>query len=264
MSDTSIPQRLAGRRILGVFAHPDDETYSMAGVAARYVAEGCVVTMLTFTRGEAGQIGGGSDATPETLGAVREAELREACKIFGCTDVRVVGTPDGGTQNDEEGTQAVVDAIEELKPDIVITMEPEGVTSHPDHKAVSAMTREAVKRTCDKGYPRKLFFSAWPNASLLSFMKMLEERDIHWISPDDPLYPRGAPDQSIAAIVDVMPWISTKRSALKAHVTQSDEIINWCPEDIFNSSMGAEAFQRMWPAKTPGEQPEADLFGDMG
>jgi len=252
--------RLAGKRILGVFAHPDDESYTMGGCIARYSAEGCAVTMLTFTRGEAGQIGGGSDATKETLGQVREAELREACRTLGCADVRVVGTPDGGTQNTEEGVQTIVDVIEELKPDLVITMEPGGVTRHPDHIAVSAMTRTAVERTCDKGYPRKLFFTAWPAAAFQAFMKLLADRDIQWISPDDPLYPQGAPDQTIAALVDVMPWIDTKRAALKAHVTQSDEIINWCPEDIFATSMGVESFQRMWPSKTAGEIPAEDLF----
>lgn len=256
--------RLTGRRVLGVFAHPDDETYTMAGCMARYSAEGATITMLTFTRGEAGQIGGGSDATKETLGAVREAELRAACEIAGCTDVRVVGTPDGATQETDEGVGAIVDVLRELEPDVVITMEPMGITRHPDHIAVSAMVSRAVEQTRDSGYPRKLYLTAFPDAAMQAFVNLLQERGIKWISPDDPLYPQASPDQSVAAIVDVTPWIETKRTALKAHVTQSDEMVSWLPEDLFAFVFGAESFQRPYPPRAPGEAPEEDLFEGIG
>ncbi|MFY9589126.1 MAG: PIG-L family deacetylase, partial [Actinomycetota bacterium] len=56
--------------LLGVFAHPDDETYSMAGCMARYTDEGIPTAILCFTRGEAGMIADGSGATRENLGEV--------------------------------------------------------------------------------------------------------------------------------------------------------------------------------------------------
>ncbi len=105
-----------GGGLLGVFAHPDDEAYSMAGCMARYTDEGIPVTNLCFTRGEAGLIGEGSGATRQTLGAVREAELRAACALVGVNDVRVVGTPDGGTEANEEGVEMIAATIRELQP----------------------------------------------------------------------------------------------------------------------------------------------------
>ena len=39
---------------MGVWAHPDDETYSMAGIMATAVKNGQQVICVTATRGEAG------------------------------------------------------------------------------------------------------------------------------------------------------------------------------------------------------------------
>lgn len=250
-------------RLLGVFAHPDDETFSFAGCVKRYLEEGCVATVLTFTRGEAGRIGGGSDATPETLGDVREAELREACRIAGCDDVRIVGTPDGGTKVTEEGIQAITDVLRELKPAVLVSMEPEGVTRHPDHMAVSGMTAQAFARVRDEGHPKKFYLSAEPAASMKAWMMELDRRGIKWIDDDDPLFPKPAPDQSIACIVDVSAWIASKVAALRAHRTQADQFIDLLPEDLHVMVLGAEAFQRVHPPRAPGEIAERDLFAGL-
>ncbi len=42
-------------RILGVFAHPDDESFCAGGTLARYVASGAEVMVVSATRGEAGK-----------------------------------------------------------------------------------------------------------------------------------------------------------------------------------------------------------------
>ena len=44
------------KRLLGIWAHPDDEAYLSAGLMARVVAAGGSVTVLTATRGEKGQV----------------------------------------------------------------------------------------------------------------------------------------------------------------------------------------------------------------
>ena len=255
---------LTGKRLLGVFAHPDDEAYSLAGCMKRYAAEGVVSTVLCFTRGEAGQIGGGVDATRETLGAVREAELRAACALVGCTDVRIVGTPDSGTKITEEGIGAIVEILRELKPDVMVSMEPEGVTRHPDHIAVSSMATEAFGRVRDEGYPGRLYLAAEPAASFNAWMHELDTRGIRWISKDDPLYPQPAPDQTIACIVDVSAVLDAKVAALKAHASQSDELVNLLPSDLYVMVLGAESFQRVHPLRAKGEPAENDLFGALG
>jgi LmbE family N-acetylglucosaminyl deacetylase len=59
-------------RLLGVFAHPDDETFCAGGTLAKYVAAGWEVMVSSATRGQAGQIRDPLAATRRTLGQVRE------------------------------------------------------------------------------------------------------------------------------------------------------------------------------------------------
>lgn len=250
--------------LLGVFAHPDDEAYAVGGCMARYVDEGIPVADLCFTRGEAGMIAEGTGATRETLGAVREKELRDACAALGVTDVRIVGTADGGTVANEDGVEAIAAAIRELRPRVVVTMEPHGVTNHPDHIAVSQMTSDAFERVrAETGgaYPERLYYAAFPASALEAFTAELQKRGLPGLTaPDDPLAPRPAPDDTIAAVVDVSPWFQRKLAALRAHETQTFEMVGWMPEDVLPVFLGTEAFQRPFPARAGGELAETDLF----
>ena len=250
--------------LLGVFAHPDDEAYSIAGCMARYTGEGLPVAILCFTRGEAGLIAEGTGATRETLGKVREAELRAACAEVGVSDVRIVGTPDGGTKADEAGVDSICEVIRELEPRVIATMEPQGVTRHPDHIAVSHMTSQAFHRAREESggrYPQRLYYAAIPTNALTALTAELEKRGLPGLTaPDDPLAPQAAPDESIAAVIDASPWLHRKIAALRAHQTQTFELVAWMPEDVIPLLLGAEAFQRPFPEWMPGEPPEADLF----
>ena len=87
------------RTLLTVFAHPDDETFSCGGTIAKYASEGVRVVSICATRGEVGQISDPSLATSETLGEVREQELREACRLLGVQESGLPGLQglrDGG------------------------------------------------------------------------------------------------------------------------------------------------------------------------
>src|SRR5712691_2375625 len=79
----NIPAIQDSKRILGVFAHPDDESFCAGGTLARYVASGAEVMVVSATRGEAGQIRSAGVATRRTLGQVREQELYLACQQLG-------------------------------------------------------------------------------------------------------------------------------------------------------------------------------------
>jgi LmbE family N-acetylglucosaminyl deacetylase len=250
--------------LLGVFAHPDDEAYSMAGLMARYTDEGIPVADLCFTRGEVGLIAEGSDATRETLGEVREAELRAACAAVGVTDVRIVGTPDGGTVASEEGVETIAAVMRELQPRVIVTMEPQGVTRHPDHIAVSQMASDAFHRVREENggtFPQRLYYSAIPNSALTTFTEELRKRGLSGLTqPDDPFAPQPAPDETIAAIVDVTAWFTRKLAALRAHLTQTFEMVAWMPDDLLPVLLSKEAFQRPFPPFAAGDASEEDLF----
>ena len=75
-------------RLLGVFAHPDDETFCAGGTFARYAGQGAEIMVVSATRGQAGQIRDAAAGNRRTIAAVREAELRLACERLGITKVR--------------------------------------------------------------------------------------------------------------------------------------------------------------------------------
>ena len=81
----------SARRLLGVFAHPDDEVFCAGGTMARAAEAGAEVTIVSATRGERGQIRDPAAATRRTLGAVREGELRAAAAELGVQHVQAAG-----------------------------------------------------------------------------------------------------------------------------------------------------------------------------
>ena len=76
-------------RLLGVFTHPDDETFCADGTLAKYVTAGWEVMVISATRGQAGQIRDPLAATRRTLGQVREREFYAACEQLGVHHARV-------------------------------------------------------------------------------------------------------------------------------------------------------------------------------
>jgi len=132
-------------RILGVFAHPDDEVFVAGGTFAKYVARGAEAMVLCATRGQAGQIRDARVATRHTLGAVREAELRQACAILGIQHVTCLDYVDGRLREaDFEALVAsVADAMRAFRADVVITFGEDGAYGHPDHVTISNATTQA-------------------------------------------------------------------------------------------------------------------------
>ena len=178
-------------RILGVFAHPDDESFCAGGTLARYVASGAEVMVVSATRGEAGQIRSTGVATRRTLGQVREQELYLACQRLGVQHTVCLDYGDGMLQEVDQDVLIVeiIEIIRSFRPDVVITFGPDGGYGHPDHIAISAATTAACVRS-DEGHhapsqlaaglaphrPAQLFYSHFPHKR-----QLLLEQLAHWL-----------------------------------------------------------------------------------
>jgi LmbE family N-acetylglucosaminyl deacetylase len=125
-------------RILGVFAHPDDESFCAGGTFARYTNAGAEAMVVSATRGQAGQIRSAKVATRRTLGQMREQELRLACQRLGVQHVVCLDHGDGMLKEVDQEVLIgqVVEIIRSFCPDIVITFGPDGGYGHPDHIAI--------------------------------------------------------------------------------------------------------------------------------
>ena len=152
------------RRLLGVFAHPDDEVFSAGGTMARAADAGAEVLIVSATRGEQGQIRDPAVATRRTLGHVRESELRAAAAELGVQHVEVLGYPDGALQHYRSSlSAAITDVMRHFDPDTVLTFGADGAYGHPDHLAISELTSERFRAlTLGNNRHQQLYHAVFP------------------------------------------------------------------------------------------------------
>ena len=157
----------SARRLLGVFAHPDDEVFCAGGTMARAAEAGAEVMIVSATRGEQGQIRDPAAATRRTLGAVREGELRAAAAELGVQHVQVLDYPDGTLPHHRSALgAALADIMRQFDPDTVITFGADGGYGHPDHVAISGLTTETFRALAhDRGRGQRLYHAVFPPRS---------------------------------------------------------------------------------------------------
>jgi LmbE family N-acetylglucosaminyl deacetylase len=228
------------RRLLGVWAHPDDEAYLSAGLMARVIAAGGQVTVLTATRGEKGTDDPGrydSDA----FGDQRELELRASLAVLGVTDVRLIGLRDGECDlaDDETAVTAIETVVAEVRPDTIVTFGPDGMTNHADHKAVSRWTTEAWRR---RQHGELLY--ATVTHDFAAAHRQLHER-LGIFDEFDDRRPRSVGRSRVAlecALRDAE--LDRKRAALAAHGSQTDGLAAAMGESTYRTWYRNERFRR--------------------
>lgn len=273
--------------LLAIFAHPDDETFGLGGTMATYADRGVPVTMVCATRGEVGEIAEGSEATPETLGAYREQELRDAMAILGVTDVRFLEFRDSGMQGTDENkhpqnlmnapAEAVIEplvrVIRERRPDVIVTWDLSGGYGHPDHVAVhhhaGAATRAAADATqyADTGRPwatPRLFYVSIP---MEEFGRILAEmRRLGIAEPElaDDAEMAQLPRVPANCIIDVRTQFERKMEAMLAHRTQitGNDPFMRIPEQLQRDFFGREYFHLAQPPLPDGKIID-DLLADL-
>ena len=164
------------RSIACVFAHPDDETFTLGGTIARYSDAGVRCSLFCATDGNAGRSAAVTVSSPEELGALRRKELAAAAKVLGLATVELAGHGDGVLRDvdPDKLVGEVVHFFRRHRPDIVVTFGPEGApTGHRDHRAISrAATAAFFLAGVLTAYPEqlddlpphvaaRLYYSAW-------------------------------------------------------------------------------------------------------
>jgi len=139
--------------LLLVWAHPDDDIYTSAGIMASSAADGDRVVDVTATRGE----GGSMDEErwpPSTMADVRTAELLRSLEILGVGEHRFLDGPvdiDMEAHLDESGAEQVKAIMAEVDPDTVVTFGPDGMTGHQGHRDVSRWATDAFESIAKPG-----------------------------------------------------------------------------------------------------------------
>jgi LmbE family N-acetylglucosaminyl deacetylase len=255
--------------VAGVFAHPDDETWSLAGSFALLAPKGVRGVVWTATRGQAGEIAEGSGATRETLPEIREAEERAALAVVGVERVEFGEFVDGrvGEAGADALTTAIHRFLEREQPDVLVTMEPAGVTAHPDHMAVSAATQAAFGAYLAAAADREPRFYYWgvPKSALDRFRELGRESGFELPGEDDPFGPRGTADDEFSCWVDTSPVAEAMWRSLREHRTQDDDYRKLlASRDSWREVFAQTCYVRIHPAPHPDDPPETSLVEAFG
>jgi LmbE family N-acetylglucosaminyl deacetylase len=225
--------------ILGVFGHPDDETYLMAGLMAHAAQNGNRVVCVTATKGEGGSWD--EERWPSaTMGEVRAMELEESLALLGVAEHHWLGYIDAACADVPlaEGAAKVRPFIEEIKPDSVFTFGPDGMTDHADHKAVCAWTTEAFRAAGKPG--SKLYYATATQEWVDEFVPRMNKFNV--FAPGFP--PVTPPDEPGAITYELSPeLLELKLQAIERHVSQVEYMLKYFGEDFFRSAHKAEYFR---------------------
>jgi N-acetyl-1-D-myo-inositol-2-amino-2-deoxy-alpha-D-glucopyranoside deacetylase len=235
------------RRLLVVHAHPDDETLWTGGMIARYVAAGVEVTLVTCTIGEQGEVltgelrGLAADRADQ-LGGYRVAELRAACAVLGITDQRFLGgigrwrdsgmvaqpgarasvPPDlhprafaAGDLDEQVG--ALVEVLDQVRPQVVVTYGPDGGYGHPDHVRAHQVTMAAAAQIPDVA---RVFWVVHPVSAVAEGIAALHAMPgLPFPLPGPDGLP-GVDDDEVTTSLDVIAHRAAVLAAMRAHATQ--------------------------------------------
>lgn len=276
------------RTILAVFAHPDDEALGVGATLARYAAEGVRVVLVCATRGEVGEIADPSLATPETLGAVRERELRCSCQALGIGEPLFLGYRDSGMAGTddnrhpdafvnadfEEAVGKVVRIVRKLRPQVMVTFDPSGGYGHPDHIRIHEVATAAFQRAGDRGQfpdslgdglrpysPQHLYYTVIPRGFFKSMVARLKDMGVDTGSFGQVDLDRlGTADEEIAVAIESGEYVQNKLRAFACHRTQlsPDSVFSRLPEGVRQGFMAREHFVEAGVQAT-GEV-KSDLF----
>jgi LmbE family N-acetylglucosaminyl deacetylase len=220
------PRDLAGRTVVVVHAHPDDEAVFTGATIRRLADHGARVVLVTATGGELG--------TPKvplrgrSVAEVRTAELERAAELLGVSRLVLLGRRDSGLPGWDAGLhpRALVRAdlpavaatlarlVETEQAEAVVGYDADGVYGHPDHVAVHLLARHAAAL-----------------AGVTSYDATVDREHLHFAG-DHVLdsaggsrsYGRVTAEISVA-LAATPRELAVKRQALLAHESQIDEAL---------------------------------------
>ena len=200
--------------LLGVFAHPDDESLAVGGLLARHTGAGGRAAVVTCTWED---------------GTARSDELARALEVLGCGPPRLLGYADARIPESAPGRQRFLDApldealrrvvaeIRDVRPEVVVTHDPYGnLTGHPDHVHAHRVTMLAAHAAgleqlyADAGpawQPSSLWLATHPRSAFAPLEEIVGARKAAYT----------VPDELVTLRLDVTPWLDAKVAAVLAH-----------------------------------------------
>lgn len=203
--------------VLAILAHPDDMEIYCAGTLLKYHKQGHKVVACHLANGNMGHF----VIMPDELASIREKEAQAAAAIAG---YEVINGGFGDltiNSANEKQLEKVIEIIRKVKPDVIITHDPEDYAS--DHTEVS-----------------KLVFTGSFSASCPHFKPELGES-----TPITPIYytEHAAGVNFVPTeFVDITEEMETKEAMLKCHQSQLKWLLEHDNLDIVEVQRNRAAF----------------------
>lgn len=210
---------------LAIIAHPDDESFLLAGTTLKFKEEGKEIGVVCVTRGEKGIDRHNRQLTPDEMAKIRTQELYTACNILRCDCKKFFNYPDGGLDQIDLGqlVNELTDLINFYRPQIVLTFGQEGISGHRDHITMGSATMEASRKAEAK--PSEIWCACIPSSLVEDFSQHLNKQKIHH-SHFVKTELKGVADEKITKI-NIQKYKDTKLAALKAHKSQYAPHLIW-------------------------------------
>lgn len=207
------------KKLLAVFAHPDDEAFGPGGTIAKYASEGTEVHILCATRGESGKWHEDSRKSHThkmdvKVHHIREKELLQSTRALGVSKVEFMDFTDGELCNNlyHKIAEKIIKKINEFKPQIIITLDRLGISGHIDHITISMVTTYSFLKTKD---PKKLYYEV-----MTKKQRSQEERlDDYFI-----YFPEGYDESKTTTKIDYSKYWDKKYKAMLQHQSQLDDV----------------------------------------
>jgi N-acetyl-1-D-myo-inositol-2-amino-2-deoxy-alpha-D-glucopyranoside deacetylase len=245
------------RTVLGIFPHPDDESYAAAGSLMLAAEAGARVVVASLTRGEAGEWYKRAPDDRRPLAQVRSEELVAACRLMRAEPPRFLDLPDGQVAQADFPTIVgkLVALIREVRPQVLVALGPDGVYGHPDHVAAYRLVVAAVRSAAGgsrfpqdtlgtpHAVPRLLFAAFPPGLFRPQYDRMLNTELGPAVRLIDPRR-LGVPRSELALEVDVRPVAQRKLAVIACHRSQypGDDPRALFPPGIVDALLAREAF----------------------
>jgi LmbE family N-acetylglucosaminyl deacetylase len=275
---------MSKKRLLGVFAHPDDEGV-IGGALLHYSSSGVETGLICATRGEVGEISDPALATPENLGQVREGEMRAAAEALGIHSLWFLGYRDSGmagtAENEDPRSFAQASAadvvsklvaiIREFRPQVMVTFDETGGYGHPDHIAIYKHTTSAFHAAADAvQFPElgpaysvaKLYYSAFPRSAVRALAEWMRSQNYQGSFSNLDPEKLGIPDELINVRLNVEQWHETKDRSWSMHRTQMNPNMPLAqmPKELQHEWRSHEIYQLAASRVGPDVPGENDLF----
>jgi LmbE family N-acetylglucosaminyl deacetylase len=215
------------KKLLAIFAHPDDEAFGPAGTLAYYAKTGVEIHLLCATRGEARgnriqnsefriQKEREKEDSPtkksEETGKIRERELLKSAQILGIKKVEFLCFTDGKLCNAlyHKLADKIIKKINDFRPLVILTTERRGISGHLDHIAVSMITTYSHLKT---KIANKLYYYCLPKSMR---EKMHDDYFVY--------FPEGYRQEEITTRIDYSFCWKQKIRSMMAHQSQIKDV----------------------------------------